>query len=344
MSIPYVHIARSIALRARQLPGGDVTAREAAYNISSIVGTLNGVEMPFTACKDIVLMTEQRLAMRIAMSSNKLWRRHLASASAAIASGADIPRVNAGGVAFIGTHEGIYDSATGRPLTEQPLQIVQNYLRSAATHTFFKRQPYHFAEHGTKSFFTVANAIYRGCAWDYNTQATQFNTANSTPVARNYTQVNVSVAANTITYVAHGYFNGLRVRISSATPPAPLVENTDYFLGVLDADTLRFHLTFSDSIYGINPINLTANGSAFGGTILPQDNVTGGSSPLPQECADLWVCECLAFMPQEGWLVQEAEYYKNLAADKAGDVIAGRATLELPSMPAQTASAEPNKD
>jgi hypothetical protein len=164
MSYPYADIAKAIALRANQLAGGDLTAVEAAYNAL----TLQGVEMPTTALKNVVLATAAELAAMVGNSSNALFRGAISSNSNTIADGGDIPTQSAGGDTFIGSLEGFYDTALApiRALTEGTLQQIDRFR----TQTFWKLNPLLFAETGTKLRHTGTTVVARGCVWNTATQ------------------------------------------------------------------------------------------------------------------------------------------------------------------------------
>lgn len=71
----------------------------------------------------------------------------------------------------------------------------------------------------------------------------------------------VDVTANTITIPTHGYPTGFKGQITSTgTPPAPLAGTTDYFVIVVDANTIKLATSLANALLG-SAINLTDQGS-----------------------------------------------------------------------------------
>lgn len=62
-----------------------------------------------------------------------------------------------------------------------------------------------------------------------------------------------------------------------------------------------------------------------------------GVSRIPRELAPLWEYKVLGSLPEEGWFVNEAGYYRNMAAAMSTELMAGR------SIPIAAASADPIK-
>jgi len=70
-----------------------------------------------------------------------------------------------------------------------------------------------------------------------------------------------------------------------------------------------------------------------------------GVSKIPRELASLWEYKILGSLAQENWFVNEAGYYRNMAAAMSTELIAGRAqALALPTIPQTTANADPVKN
>lgn len=71
----------------------------------------------------------------------------------------------------------------------------------------------------------------------------------------------VNTTDDEITVAAHGFVEGLIVRVESdGTPPAPLMFTTNYFVIVVDANTVKLAETLEDAFEGI-PIDLSDEGS-----------------------------------------------------------------------------------
>lgn len=83
-----------------------------------------------------------------------------------------------------------------------------------------------------------------------------------TPGAKNFTDTDVNITANTVTVTAHGYSTGFKVQLTTTgTLPAPLTILTDYFLIVVNANTLKFATTLANALAG-TAIDITTQGSA----------------------------------------------------------------------------------
>lgn len=72
----------------------------------------------------------------------------------------------------------------------------------------------------------------------------------------------VSTANDTATITAHGYFTGLKGQATStATLPAGITTSTNYFIIVVDADTVAFASSLANALLGTK-IDLTNIGTA----------------------------------------------------------------------------------
>lgn len=182
--INYQNIAKAVALRAAQIEGGDANARDLAYEHGDVGEKMDGVEVPYSALKNDILAVEQELAEMVGNSNNAIYRNALAIVSANVAgnvvAGADIPTANASSIPFIGSFDSINDAVTGKPLTEMPLQWVLRRIENK--NSFFKVPAFKYAFSGTKIYHTVANAVFRGCGWDYATQFAQFDALGTSPL------------------------------------------------------------------------------------------------------------------------------------------------------------------
>lgn len=71
----------------------------------------------------------------------------------------------------------------------------------------------------------------------------------------------INLDDDTVTIPSHGFSTGFKVRLTTTgTLPAPLLTATDYFIIVIDDNTIQFAATVDDAIAGI-PIDLTDEGS-----------------------------------------------------------------------------------
>jgi hypothetical protein len=106
----------------------------------------------------------------------------------------------------------------------------------------------------------------------------------NTPAAKNFATTDVTVLANTITEVAHGYTTGLKGQFSTTTTlPAGLSLITDYFIVVVDADTYKVSDTLAHALAGTNIIDITDQGT---GTHTFTPTAIAGASVTHQKSND----------------------------------------------------------
>ncbi len=87
----------------------------------------------------------------------------------------------------------------------------------------------------------------------------------------------IDTTANTITITAHGFVTGLAVQASSTgTLPSPLLTATDYYVIVVDENTIKLATTLNNAIAG-TAIDLTDKGSNNAVGTLTADALTGAS-------------------------------------------------------------------
>jgi len=101
--------------------------------------------------------------------------------------------------------------------------------------------------------------------------------AADAPIYVTFESTNVNTSTEQITVAGHGLTSGDMVNFTStATLPDPLAAATDYYVNVVDANTVTVHSTQADGISGDNPIDLTSGGSSPGEshTIRAQGRVT----------------------------------------------------------------------
>lgn len=350
MGYSYIQVARDIALRAGLIEGGSATERESAYTAADLEAQMDGVELPYSALRSVVLTTARELAAKVASSSNPLFRRHLVGQSSNLADGAAIPLVDSGNAAFIGAFDGFFDplGTPDIPLTEAPLQQVLRYIEDQARTTpFWKTNPYNFAIDGTILRHTCTNVVARGCVWDASTQETLFDTAPTVPTAFTFTSSDVNATGNYIAETGHGLTTGTRVTVTKGTGDLPggLTNGQTAFIIVYDANNVQLATSRANALSN-TAIDFSSVGTS-GVTphsITPLDAVGGGTCPLPAELELLHVCEGLSVLAQEDWFSDVGQVYQGLAT-KRNDIIEGRYRLmTLPSMPVNTASVDAAKD
>lgn len=80
-------------------------------------------------------------------------------------------------------------------------------------------------------------------------------------VTKTFADTDVTFAADTITLTGHGFFNGDKIRFTTAgTLPAPLAVLTDYWVIYVDANTIKVAASQNNAELGI-PIDLTDAGA-----------------------------------------------------------------------------------
>lgn len=67
-----------------------------------------------------------------------------------------------------------------------------------------------------------------------------------------------------------------------------------------------------------------------------------GNSPLAQELESMWIADCLANAPQEGWFIQEGGLYAGIVAKCEQDIANG--LIPAAVLPDTTVNAEPVKN
>lgn len=73
----------------------------------------------------------------------------------------------------------------------------------------------------------------------------------SAPSAKDFTDTDVTVEDSTVTITDHGFTTGLKIQLTTdGTLPAPLLTATDYFVIVIDADTIQFASSFANAAAG----------------------------------------------------------------------------------------------
>lgn len=180
MSFNYLTIKRQAALRLAQIIGADQATLETAYT-GAWASALDGAEIPKSAFKDLILMIEKELAQVIGNNPNHPARSMLYGRSASVASLANTPTVDNNGVEWVGVFDSICDAATGKPLTLQPPQTIEDLSNSFFNDTNFLN----YSQFGNQ-VQTVSNSVpllyYQGCVWSYDTQSAAYDADGSSPL------------------------------------------------------------------------------------------------------------------------------------------------------------------
>jgi hypothetical protein len=104
----------------------------------------------------------------------------------------------------------------------------------------------------------AATALVSSSGTDAAVQAAQ----SATPLAGGVTS-KFSLTADTITISAHGFYTGLKLRLTSTgTLPTGLATGTDYYVIVIDANTIQLSAALAGALAAtVVPIDITAYGS-----------------------------------------------------------------------------------
>lgn len=181
------------ALRLAQLVGTDQATLEAAY-AGLWTAALDGAEIPLSAFRDVAMMVEKEIATVIGNNPNHPARSMLYGRSTAQASLDNTPTTDDAGIEWVGVFDAVIDSASGKPLTLQPSQTIEDLSDPFFDDTTFLN----YSQFGNQ-VQTVENSVpafyYQGCVWDYDTQVAAWDAvAGSSPLP----QVCASIMVNGI--------------------------------------------------------------------------------------------------------------------------------------------------
>lgn len=163
---------RNVAVRINALTGATQPAElEAAYTIDPLTAgdVLGSAVFNFSAIRDAVLLSEQKLAQTIAETADHAWRAKLISQTNTLASGATLPSEDENGLSIIGLYGSVFDSTDNRTLFEQPAEVIERRL---ATPALWKIPVYHYAMRGDSITHTRTLVRIEVCVWDYLNQQT----------------------------------------------------------------------------------------------------------------------------------------------------------------------------
>ena len=236
MAIPYPQVRVQVALRSGQLDGSDQTTLEAAYT-GAWATAIDGAELPITAIRDTILAVEKELAHIVASNASHPYRDSLYGISASLADNALIPTVDATSKAFIGLFSGVTDTTDSKPLTEMPVQIVDDTATLGAS-IYPDTQFYYYCFSGNRIRHTRTNVKISGCVWDRTTQLAQYALSNGNSplpqVLENTLIAGVLASLPQVAgffmaesgYYASVYQSGIAMLSSGAVTAASLPDNT----------------------------------------------------------------------------------------------------------------------
>lgn len=184
MSIPYLNIARAVALKTGQFAdAADAAAFETIYT-TALATALDGFELPLSELKRLILASEKKIAAVCCRQSNPVLKIGMADKSASLLSGAAIPSIDDDTDEWIGAFDGVYDTTTHQPLTEKPKQAIFRYNRRIAA-SELRLVPFHYCFDGGFIFHTRSGGAYiGGYGWDYAAQVTAYGASGNSPLAQ----------------------------------------------------------------------------------------------------------------------------------------------------------------
>ncbi len=131
-------------------------------------------------------------------------------------------------------------------------------------------------------YSTPVDLLIEGFGDSYSVQAT---VDVDTPIAKTFLAAAVNIVNNTFTIANHGYTLGLKTQISNpGTLPVGISAGTDYFVIVVDANTIKVATTLLLAIAG-TPVDITGQGAGTN-TITPTA-IAGGTIGLEQSNDDV---------------------------------------------------------
>ena len=161
MAIPYLNIARALALKTGQLADAQTAALFETVYTSALATAVGGMEIPLSEIKRMVLAAEKRVADVCCRQKNPILKQEMYVGSVDLDSGDEIQEPGEADEEWIGTFDGAYDSDDDTPLTEKPKQaIIRMNRRIDASE--LRLIPHHFALDGRRLYHTRPNGAYVG--------------------------------------------------------------------------------------------------------------------------------------------------------------------------------------
>lgn len=168
MSYSTHDLLAAAALRINALVGTDPTELQVTYSQRPLTDEVfQSSIFPMNAIRDSLVQAQGRLAQAIALSGNRTLRAYLRGTSAALASGATLPSVDASSTPFIGNFGGAIDGSDGTSLTRMPVAVVRNRLLAPL---LYLAPAYQFALTPDQFLHTRTTAKLYGCVWDADAQ------------------------------------------------------------------------------------------------------------------------------------------------------------------------------
>lgn len=169
MGVPYSVLIRNVAVRINALTDATLPAAlESVYTGAMNATTVQESSIfPFSAIRDAILQSEQKLAQTIAETKDHAWRQKLISQTEPLANNATLPSVDENGLSIIGLYGDVFDSTDNTVLSRQPAEVIRRRLRTPA---IWKIPVYLYDMVGDSITHTRTNVRVEVCVWDYLNQ------------------------------------------------------------------------------------------------------------------------------------------------------------------------------
>lgn len=178
MTTPYHDILADIAVRVNALRGAIPATLENTYTNRPLTSTDFGSSIyPFSACISALIMSEERLATTMALTSNPILRAPLHGVTAALAQGAVIPTHSSTNKSIIGVLGSVRDGSDGTTCKEKTLEEIERRNRNAGS--FYRLPMYAYKFDGERIEHTRTTVVIDCCVYDRVTQLERA-TINST--------------------------------------------------------------------------------------------------------------------------------------------------------------------
>lgn len=178
--ISYHDLLAAVAVRINALGNVDIpewNATDAAglqvvYSQRPLIDEMFGSSIfPMNAIRDAIIETEGRLARAIAYSTDQTQRAYVSSVTGALASGAELPSLDANSVPIIGSFGEVKDQDE-TVMTRMPVPVLRNRLQTTGVYLV---NPYYFALAGQTILHTSTTVTIECCVYSAQTQTDLFN-------------------------------------------------------------------------------------------------------------------------------------------------------------------------
>lgn len=179
MTLSYDQLLHDVGLRMNALVGAQFSPLETTYAITGLAAAnFKSADWPFSSFRDAILMAEEQIAWAIAATPSHPWRASLNAQSAALASAAALPKLDATNHPIIGVYGGVVDTG-GTPCVAQPIEVVKRLLQET-WRTYPASGLFVYAMDGNRIYHTRAGVLINCCIYDRTTQAAAWGAAGNT--------------------------------------------------------------------------------------------------------------------------------------------------------------------